>query len=127
MENYCSLTFPYPIGDGESSEVAAIAGGVAGGVVIIVAIAAVVSGLLWYCHLRGQKNVHTSQQADEPVYEEIPDVELETQGAIEMQENMAYGPADSPEMQENMAYGPADSSEMQENMAYGPADSSEGH
>ena len=88
--NNCSLPFPYPIGggDGDGGSVAAIAGGVAGGVVVIVAIAAVVTGVLCYCHSRRQKNKPTTQQP-EAEYEEIPG---EPQGAIEMKENTAYGP-----------------------------------
>ena len=67
---------------------AAITGGVAGGVAVIVAIAAVVTGVLCYCHSRRQNNKPTSQQP-EAEYEEIPG---EAQGAIEMKENTAYGP-----------------------------------
>ena len=67
---------------------AAISGGVAGGVAVIVAIAAVVTGVLCYCHSRGKKNRPTTQQP-EAEYEEIPG---EPQGAIEMKENTAYGP-----------------------------------
>ena len=52
------------------------------------AIAAVVTGALCYCHSRRQKNKPTSQQP-EAEYEEIPG---EAQGAIEMKENTAYGP-----------------------------------
>ena len=52
------------------------------------AIAAVVTGVLCYCHSRGQQNKPTSQQP-EAEYEEIPG---EAQGAIEMKENTAYGP-----------------------------------
>ena len=90
--DYSSLTFPYPIGvgedDGDSSVVAVIAGGVSGGVAVIVAIAAVVTGVLCYCHSRRQKNKPTTQQP-EAMYEEIPG---EAQGATEMKENTAYGP-----------------------------------
>ena len=80
----------YPIGedDGDSGSVAAIVGGVAGGVSVIVAIAAVVTGVLCYCHSRGQKNKPTFQQP-EAEYEEIPG---EAQGDMEMKENTAYGP-----------------------------------
>ena len=75
-------------GNGDGGAVAAIAGGVAGGVAVIVPIAAVVAGVLCYCHSRGQTNKATSPQP-EAEYEEIPG---EAQGAIEMKENTAYGP-----------------------------------
>ena len=55
------------------------------------AIAAVVIGVLCYCHSRGQQNKPTSQQP-EAEYEEIPGEEQKPQGAIEMKENTAYGP-----------------------------------